>query len=130
MSITIEEIYRLALQLDETDRQRLVNYLTQPPPALTVDQILKILNQHAEELHQHGVEQIGVFGSQTRAEAGQASDVDILVQTRQVSLTGFVRLKLYLEELLGRPVDLVPADSIRPELRTNILREVVYAEGV
>lgn len=130
MSANIEEVYRLALQLDETDRQRLVDYLTQPPLELTVDQILNALNQHAKELHQYGVEQIGVFGSQARAEAGEASDVDILVQTKQASLTGFVRLKLYLEELLGRPVDLVPVDSIRPELRTNILREVVYAEGV
>ena len=38
-------------------------------------------------------------------------------------------LKFFLEDSLGRRVDLVPADSIKPRLREAILQEVQYVEG-
>jgi hypothetical protein len=39
-------------------------------------------------------------------------------------------LKLLLERLFGRPVDLVLADAIKPRLRPAILDEAVYAQGL
>jgi hypothetical protein len=36
-------------------------------------------------------------------------------------------LKFYLEEHLGRPVDLVLADAVKPRLKPVVAREVVYA---
>ncbi len=38
-------------------------------------------------------------------------------------------LKLFLEDLFGRSVDLVIAEGIKPRLRESILRDVVYAAG-
>ncbi len=39
-------------------------------------------------------------------------------------------VKIFLEDLFGCKVDLVPEDSIKPRLRSHILSEVVYAQGL
>jgi predicted nucleotidyltransferase len=46
---------------------------------------------------------------------------------RPVGLFTFIRLKLYLENLLGRRVDLVTPAALRPELRQQILQEAIHA---
>jgi len=76
-----------------------------------------------------GVERIGVFGSAARGEADAASDIDILVKLADVSFRNFMRLKHALEDLLGRPVDLVLEESLRDEVRSTVLNEVIYAKG-
>jgi len=38
-----------------------------------------------------------------------------------------MRLKYYLEELLGRKIDLVIKEAVKPQLRERIFNEVVYA---
>lgn len=130
MTASFSEVYRLALQLDESDRDRLARYLNNPPPPPSAQDVLQTLHEHAAELQRRGVVRIGVFGSSVRAEAAVGSDVDILVELEQPSLTGFVGLKLYLEEILDRPVDLVTAEALRDELRSRVLDEVVYAQGI
>ncbi|MCC6905276.1 MAG: nucleotidyltransferase family protein [Anaerolineae bacterium] len=98
---------------------------------LTAEQILATLEQHREALHELGVERIGLFGSFRRGEADQGSDIDLLVRLRTLSFfTGYMRVLLYLEEVFGRPVDLVLENSVREELRQQIMDEVLYAEGV
>ncbi len=130
MSASFQEVYRLSLQLSEEDRQRLADYLVNPPPSLDSQQIVAVLTARANTLRAMGVERIGVFGSHVRGEAGPASDIDILVKLAQPSFRDFMRLKFYLEELLARPVDLVLEESLREELRPTVLSEVIYAEGI
>lgn len=56
----------------------------------------------------------------------ESSDIDILVEIeKDISLLDFVALKLELEETLGRKVDLVEFDTIKPRLRERILKEQV-----
>jgi predicted nucleotidyltransferase len=130
MTASLVEVYRLALQLEPEERRQLLDYLAHPPRPLPLDEIITTLQRHQTELRAHNVENIGVFGSHARGEAEPASDIDLLVTLNQPSLTGYVRLKLYLEELLGRPVDLVQTETIRPELKDQIMREVVYVQGL
>jgi predicted nucleotidyltransferase len=92
------------------------------------DEILQILAEHREELKGFGVKSLALFGSAARGETRPGSDIDVLVDfERPVGLFEFVRLKLYLEKLLGRRVDLVTLDAIRPAMRERILREAVHA---
>ncbi len=130
MSVSLKEVYRLSLQLSPEERRRLAEYLRNPPPQLDARQVIALLEAHAGELRELGVERIGVFGSLVRGEADPASDIDILVSMAQPSFRAFMRLQFRLEELLGRPVDLVLEESIREELRPDILDEVIYAEGL
>lgn len=77
-------------------------------------------------LRKYGVRKASIFGSAVREEMKESSDVDILVEIdRDISLLDFVALKLELEDALGRRVDLVEYDTIKPRLRDRILKEQV-----
>ena len=74
-----------------------------------------------------GVSKIGVFGSVVFGDAGKHSDVDVLVEfNRPVGLFTFVALENHLSERLGRTVDLVAKDGLKPYLRKEIVRSTVY----
>ncbi len=93
------------------------------------DEALRILSEHREELKEFGVKRLAVFGSVARDEAGPESDVDLLVELdgRPFGLFKFVDLKNRLEEILGRPVDLVTEDALKRQLRDRILKEAIPA---
>ncbi len=73
------------------------------------------------------VKEIGIFGSYVRGEESEKSDVDILVEFYAPIGWEFIDLKEFLEEILGREVDLVTVGALKPQLRDKILKEVVYA---
>ena len=74
----------------------------------------------------HGARNIRVFGSVARGEAGDESDIDFLVDMEPGrSLFDLGDLKLDLEELLGRRVDVVTESSLYWLLRRRILRESI-----
>lgn len=77
-------------------------------------------------LKSHGVSRAGLFGSAARGDMGEESDIDILVDIESdISLLEFVGIKQELEERLGRSVDLVEYDTIKPSLKENILQNQV-----
>jgi predicted nucleotidyltransferase len=96
----------------------------------TRSEVLKALEEHAATLRKLGVRRLGLFGSVARDEAGPASDLDFVVALDERTFDRYMDLKLFLEELFGCRVDLVLADSIKPRLRSAILRETVYAAGL
>jgi hypothetical protein len=69
---------------------------------------------------------VRVFGSMSRSDASDLSDVDLLVTlapgTSALSLGG---LLADAEELLGRPVDVVTEASLHPALRERVLADAV-----
>lgn len=87
--------------------------------------VIAKLESEIETLKQRfGVSSLGVFGSIVRGEASLKSDVDILVEFQAPTFDRYMDLKFYLEDLLGRSVDLVLKGSLKPGLRDHILREV------
>jgi predicted nucleotidyltransferase len=73
-----------------------------------------------------GARNVRVFGSRARGEAGAESDVDLLVEMEPGrSLLDLVGLSQDLEELLGRPVDVVTEASLSPHLRGRVQEEAV-----
>jgi predicted nucleotidyltransferase len=74
--------------------------------------------------HEHGVSNVRVFGSFARNEQRKTSDVDLLVDLPDhFSLFKLAGLKIDLEEAIGRKVDVVPSDSVKPALRGYILAD-------
>ena len=91
-----------------------------------IDEIHAQLAHHQDELRRRfGVSVVGVFGSYARGEAGPASDVDLLVELERPLGWELVDVKTYLEEALGRPVDIVTRGSLRKNPRLQ--REVEEA---
>jgi hypothetical protein len=94
-------------------------------------EILQTLAAHRDMLTRMGVKTLAIFGSVARDEASPDSDVDILVEFQgPATFNGYMDLKFFLEDLLGRPVDLVTRKSIRPRLKTQIEREALYVQGL
>ncbi|MBW1795305.1 MAG: nucleotidyltransferase family protein [Deltaproteobacteria bacterium] len=92
------------------------------------DQILETLQSLKQEVHKrYKAELKGIFGSYTRGEAREDSDIDILVEFRKgATLLDLTGLGNFLEEKLQRKVDVVSQRAVREELRSYIYRDMVY----
>ena len=84
--------------------------------------------QRAEIQKTFHVKKIGIFGSFVQDKQTRRSDVDILVEFEKghKDFFNYMRLKDYLETSLGRKVDLVIKEAVKPRLKERIFNEVVY----
>ena len=91
------------------------------------DEVLGLLREHKETLTQRfGVVELALFGSVARDRAEEESDVDILVRfDGPATSKRYFGVQIYIEDLLGRPVDLVTAKALRKELRPFVEREAI-----
>jgi len=75
-------------------------------------------------LRRFDVKKAAFFGSFVRGEEKEDSDIDLLVEFKgEKSLLDLVGLKIELEELLGRKVDVLTYGSLHPLLKDRILQE-------
>ncbi|TSC65277.1 MAG: hypothetical protein CEO22_531 [Candidatus Berkelbacteria bacterium Gr01-1014_85] len=73
-----------------------------------------------------GVTRSAIFGSYVRNEANEKSDIDLLINfPAEKSLLELIGLELSLTDALGRDVDLVEYDSLRPQIKDSVLKESV-----
>lgn len=92
------------------------------------EKMISLLKSHKRQLKKFGIRSVFLFGSVARNQARKRSDIDLLVDfERPIGLFEFARLKLYLEELLSRKVDLVTPEALRKEFRESILKEAIRA---
>lgn len=77
-------------------------------------------------LKQAGVTRSSIFGSYARGDKKRGSDIDILIEPpKRMSLLDLAGLKLDLEEVLGKEVDIITYNSINPLLKEYILKDQV-----
>lgn len=98
---------------------------------LNREEIIALLRQHYPHLAaQYGVRRIGLFGSYAHGESGETSDVDLVVEFEHPIGFRFVELAEYLENLLGRRVDLLTLAGVRgirlPWVAAEIERSIIY----
>ena len=95
-------------------------------------QIFHALEPHREKIRALGVRRLGLFGSHARDEATDFSDFDFLVEFEPgaKSFDNYMDLKILLEQIFGRRVDLVLSTVIKPRIRDKILQETIYAPGL
>jgi uncharacterized protein len=89
---------------------------------------LQLLSEHKAYLaSQFGVVKLALFGSTVRNSATAKSDIDVLVAfDGPATSSRYFGVQFYLEDLLGKPVDLVTEKALRAELRPFIEREAVH----
>jgi hypothetical protein len=94
----------------------------------TREEILTILRSMKNEMSErYHVVSIGVFGSVSRGEQKEGSDIDILVEfSRPVGFFTFLELEEYLSAALGSRVDLVTPDALKPATTKRIFSDVAY----
>lgn len=93
----------------------------------TAKKYVDLISAHADELRsQFGIRTLRLFGSVSRGEQREDSDVDICVDM-EPNLYLLVRLKRFLEQLLQCSVDVVRVHKhINPYLLENIERDGIY----
>jgi hypothetical protein len=94
----------------------------------TKQMTLALIAEHEETIKTFGVKRLGLFGSFARQEQDPESDVDLLVEFEQGEKTfdNFMELAFFLEDLLGRRVELVTLESLSPYIGPKIIDEVEY----
>jgi predicted nucleotidyltransferase len=95
--------------------------------AMKLEDVLKLLRENSPKLKRLGVISLALFGSTARNEATPSSDVDILVDFNSPpTFDQYMETRFFLEDILGRKVDLVTLDGLRPLIRTEVEKEAVY----
>jgi uncharacterized protein len=93
------------------------------------------MNQVVQDLQQkklkalykkQGVNYIGLFGSSARSETTPQSDIDLLIDFNEtISLFDLAHLKLNLQDVLGKKVDLSMKGSLKPALKPYVMKDLI-----
>jgi uncharacterized protein len=97
---------------------------------MTKEEILSYLKSKQQFFYDDfGIEFIGLFGSFSRDEAKKSSDIDILYhleENKKLSMFKYLKVNSLLEEFFNRKVDLVRDETIKPELKNYIEKDLIY----
>ncbi len=88
--------------------------------------INSIRDKKLEFVSKYHLKSIGIFGSFTRDDFKEDSDIDILVEFDQPIGIEFIDLANELEELLKIKVDLVSKNGVKPKYLKEIQKDLVY----
>ena len=89
--------------------------------------ILYILQQHKQALFdKYLIKSLALFGSQSREDFTDQSDVDILVELNEVLGFRFLHLNYEIEEILQKKVDLISKRGLKPDFITAIENDLCY----
>ena len=96
-------------------------------PVTLLEQVLETLRGEQDAVRRNRYRIVGVFGSVARGEAGPDSDVDVVIEAidPNASLFDLGGVWSVLNEALGRWVDVVELDALRPEFRRAVERDLV-----
>ena len=100
---------------------------------LTREKITNILAEKSEYLAEvYGVKRIGLFGSYARGTHTEDSDIDIIVEFETPLGFEFMDFADYLEELLGKRVDVLTVGGLQgiriPHVAQSIRESIVYVQ--
>ena len=76
-----------------------------------------------------GIEFVGIFGSFSRNEANENSDIDILYRIKKdikLSMFSYLKINKLLEEFFHRKVDLVRDETLKPAVKEYIEKDLIY----
>ena len=92
--------------------------------------MLDAVVEHADELRQAfarlGATNISVFGSVARRTERPDSDVDLLVDIEpETGMFALLRMQGIAQEILGRPVDLIPRSGLRRGVASGAIEDEI-----
>ncbi|MES2329979.1 MAG: nucleotidyltransferase domain-containing protein [Bacteroidota bacterium] len=93
------------------------------------EELLSRLYKNGERIHGYGIKTLNLFGSFKRnTDIHQKSDVDFLIefQDGQETFRNIADLGYFLEDLLGRKVELITKESLSPFFAPHILNDAEY----
>lgn len=92
----------------------------------TNDILIRLKEIKPTLLNEFSVKKIGLFGSFSDDSFNEDSDIDLLVELEKPIGWKFFTLQIYLENILGRKIDLVTKNALKKQLKDRILEQVQY----
>ena len=94
---------------------------------MDITEIENTLKAHRKELDGFGVISLKVFGSVARNEATELSDIDLIVEFKDsiVTLIDIIELGHFLEELFKRKIDIGTENSLKKNIKEEILKGAI-----
>ncbi len=94
------------------------------------EKVISIITENQKHVQMFGVRRLGVFGSVARGEDTNRSDVDLLVEfiPGMKNYDNFINLCFFLEERIGKEVELVTKESVSDLIWPKIEKELEYVE--
>ena len=96
------------------------------PDILSKSEIEQTLLKRQDVLKEYSVKWIGLFDSYVKGAAHENSDIDLLVEFKKLSFDNYMGLRIFLEDLFEKKIDLVISNSVKPRLKPCIENEVEY----
>ena len=96
------------------------------PDILSKSEIEQTLLKHQDVLKEYSVKWLGLFDSYVKGAAREDSDIDLLVELKKLSFDNYMGLRIFLEDLFEKKIDLVISNSVKPRLKPRIEKEVEY----
>lgn len=96
------------------------------PPRAQGESLYAALKSLEAQLRERGLAALALFGSTARGTNRPDSDLDVLIETAphvRFSLVDLVSVQDFLEDKLGRKVDVVTREGLDPAIRDRVLRE-------
>ena len=98
-------------------------------PIYSAEEMIAYLKKNKELFYKmFGVTRMGIFGSFARGEQNLSSDIDIVIEMEKdkKNLHRFLQLKRYLEKETERKIDLGFEQSLKPIVKEDIKRQIIY----
>ena len=97
-------------------------------PVKTKQELIKKIQNAQEQIRNYGVKRLGIFGSFVRNQPEENSDIDLLIEfyPEQKNFDNFMDLAFFLQNLLGRKIEIVTPQSLSKYIGPYILKEVEY----
>ncbi|PKK86529.1 MAG: hypothetical protein CVT48_00600 [Thermoplasmata archaeon HGW-Thermoplasmata-1] len=86
----------------------------------------------ADACRRRGIVSVRLFGSQSRNEGTDESDIDIIIEfgaDKKISLLDLARIERELSEEMGRKVDMVTEDCLHHLIKKEVLASAVALYG-
>jgi len=94
------------------------------------DSVIAFIKENESAIQQYGVARLGLFGSTVRGEETASSDIDVIVEflPGKKNYDNYIDLCYFLEDQLGRNIDLLTAESLSPLIKPSVEEEVEYVQ--
>lgn len=101
---------------------------------LTKEIIVETLIKHFPKLRsEYKVNKIGLFGSYSKSQANEHSDIDLIIEFSEPIGLKFINLCDYLENLFNKKVDILTPEGLKSirlkSIKDNILSTVEYVQA-
>lgn len=91
--------------------------------------IVKVLQQTKMEISKLGVSKIGLFGSYSRNDFNNDSDIDILIDfepNSEATLFDLIEIEELLNSKLDRKVDMALLATLKPHISKQVMTDVIF----